>query len=188
MPLRILKNLEEKAAKLDYVAKTKDAPHVRERCEHTHRVFKTMCDQVREAAPNFEQSKGARKGFELAVQVVLQHKEIQRQRCLKEEIDKEVFAEYAELIDKIARSVRDAEEKQREDMLRSAGKIDGLAAGAGAALAQIEQYLTNLDQQMRMIADDPVMANRPFSHEGSNGQPKKKTRRSKKKVAAKEAS
>lgn len=184
MPLRILKNLEEQAEKLSYIEKTKDAPQVRERCEYTLRIFQTMCDQIREAAPNFEQEKGARKGFEVSAQVVLQHKEILRQKCLKEEIDKEEFADYAELVDRIARSVRDAIDKQRDNVNRAAGKIDGLASGAQAALGKVQQYLDNLDKQRRFMEDDPVMANREYSHADGNGErPKKK--RARRKPAAK---
>lgn len=157
MSSKIVDNIVERKTKLRWEERTADAPHVRERCEYSLRIFDRIVSQIEEAVPTLDQLKGLGRGLELSAQIVGQHREILKEKFNREEIEKEECADKIALVNACVQSVLDAHSKQRDELLRTAGKLDGMLQVATSTLEQVEGYLQNLDSQRRFMADDDAV-------------------------------
>lgn len=154
MSNKIVETITERKTRLRWEERTTDAPHVRERCEYSLRIFDQIVRQISEAIPTIDQLKGMGRGLEVSAQIVGQHRELFKQKFQKEEIDKEECAANIAIVNACVQSVLDAHSKQRDELLKTAGKVDGMLQVAVSTIEQVESYLQNLDSQRRFMADD----------------------------------
>lgn len=169
MPFKLLRKLEQEAREVDWRGATKNAETVAARCEVAWQTFERTKAVIEAAAPTVEQLKGVVKGMEVAGQIVAQYKAILQARAKEEKITKEEFLEKAAVIDEALRGLAEGRDKQREELIRAAGKIDGIYSSAQETLAQIRDYLSNLARQERMLEEMEADGSRPAARPG-NGQ------------------
>jgi hypothetical protein len=165
--MKLIKDLDAKAKKLDYEKQAADDPRTVERCEYTMRIYTVLREQLEQLAPNIEQLKGLVKGFQLAQTIVGQHKELFKKEYEAERLTKDDFREKCAVVDACIESLTGAYQDRKEELYRSAGKADGVYSSAIQALEHVEKYLLNLEQQRRFMDDNPTFADK------SNGEPQK---------------
>jgi iron-sulfur cluster repair protein YtfE (RIC family) len=154
MPARLLRKLDDASAKINVASEAHDAPHVLSRCEYAMRLFRDLRTQIEDSISTVEQLKGMARGLEVAQEIVGQHKAIAQQRCVEEKISKEDFAIKSDLVDAVILSLQDATKRQREELLRVAGKAEGIFAAASMALIQVRTDLDRLKAQKRGMEND----------------------------------
>jgi hypothetical protein len=169
MPYRLLSKLLEAESAVNFKALAKDAPHVLERCEVTMLLFKKYKGQIQELAPSLEQLKGLVKGFELATEIAGQHKKILQEACKKQEMSKEEFLDKAQLVDAVCQSLKEGAENRKEELLKAAGRIEGMFTSAMGALEQIRGFLQNLETQRAFMEANPDMFGKEAEGEGDGG-------------------
>ena len=156
MPMKLIKDLNSRSQKLDFVNQAKDDPRTIERCEYTMRIYTVLKEQLDQIAPTIEQLKGLVKGFELAQAIVGQHKELFKKEYEAEKLTKDEFRDKCTIVDACIESLSGAHQNRKEELYRAAGKADGIYLSANSALEHVEKYLLNLEQQRRFMEDDSI--------------------------------
>lgn len=139
------------------IAKTKLATHasaqiLQARCAPMLDVFQEHINSIRVAAPNVEQLKGLTSGLKMASPVVLQFADVLRAELpdIKDE-DKLKFG--MALVNRIAKATAESHVKQREEMLKSLGKLEGMVNTAMGLLKKVEGYITHHEAKLQQEAE-----------------------------------
>lgn len=119
------------------------------RCSPLLDLFKEQSEVLRLFSPNIDQLKGLVTGLGLAVPMILQHNEILKQN----EQDKEKLRLALSALNLASKSVQQAQQKQREELLRSAGKLEGMINAAMSLLQKVEVFVEHYEVQKRKQED-----------------------------------
>lgn len=194
MPLNLLAKLDSQEKKiLSFREKLKDSPVHLERAEAALRSYQRAVGELRKTAPDFHEAKGILRGLELTGPIVRQHQEIVKVQVRDEVLDADEGKAQVRRLAEAANSVLDAVEKQKEDLQRRAGKLDGIHWAARDALEQIAEVLRHYDASLVHEEDDEDWSGRKAAEAKSaksaksNGKKVTKKSRSRKRGATKRA-
>lgn len=155
MPFKLIQKLEEEQGKIQYEEATKDAANVRYKCDAAMASYRRLRDAIKELAPLVEQTKGLAKGMELSVPIVNQFKVLVRSSYEKEELDKETASAQIQLLVKVELALVDSARQKKDELIRAAGKVDGIYEAALKNLEQVRDYLQGHARQVRFMEERP---------------------------------
>lgn len=161
MSFKMLQNLEEIVAKLNYEEATKDALNVRAKCDAAMASYRRLRDALKELTPIVEQNRGLTRGLELSVPIVGQFKVLVKSALEKDELDKEAAVAQIQLLTKVETALIDSSRQRKEELIRALGRMDGIYEAAVKNLDQIKDYLTGLSRQSRFMDENPHLFGEP---------------------------
>lgn len=159
--LDILAKLEVKRASITTRLATIDEPNTRLRCEALVSMFDEMYLAIRKAIAPLEQAKGVAKGLELAVPMILQHVEIQKNK-FADSGDPEQLKQLVAVINACSSSVADAAVVNSRELARKGGRFDGMTNAAMSILDKLSSTFAALQraaEKEAAIADDTEKEN-----------------------------
>lgn len=141
----------------DKLGKFKDAEILQARCAPLLDMFNDHIQSIRLISPQVEQMKGLTRGIQMASPVVMQFSDILRKE-LQDPADMEQLHAGVTLVSRINRTLVDTHSKQREEMLKQLGKLEGTVNAAMQLLTKVERFVSHheaqLVQQAEQDADD----------------------------------
>lgn len=155
MPTTVLKNLIERAEKLDtWRSRLTGNDLAVVRCEVAFEAYLEARRQIFERARTVSETKGLQGGLKRALPLLQAKQDEIRTLIGENRLDPEVGKGQVKALAEAAFAVKSEVESVREEMMREAGKVDGIAACADAALGKIEAALENHERQLRVAAED----------------------------------
>lgn len=155
MPLNVLRNLIERAERLgDWRARLAGNPTLLTRLEVAFETYLEARGEIFANAANFSEMKGVQAGLKLAgPKIRAQQEGVKRLIAdggLEAEHGKCAVLQLAKVADAVLSDV----DSKREEMMRHAGRIDGLSKIGNSAIDKIETAVANLERQERVAEDD----------------------------------
>jgi len=175
MPLKLIRHLDEKEREIGpFRAVLKDHPVMLDRAETAHRLYRGLRDKILEEAPKLYELKGLCAGLEAGPGVVRDHQDAVRDALKDEKLEPEVAKPILNTLAAVTDTLQDRHGKNREQVNRLAGTIDGYYNAAVETLKDLARTVLSVVRAEEEPEEDwsgrgTENGQRPVETKGGNG-------------------
>lgn len=155
MPLKMLTNLDDRAAELaGWRARLQDDPLALDRAEGAWRAFSRVRGLILADMSTLYETRGLAAGMALVGPILRQGQDEARDAVGREDLEPELGRAKIEVLAETAKALERAMEVHRREAATVAGRVDGYWTVAGLHLDDLREVLVKHDRDQRLAVEE----------------------------------